>query len=315
MKERIVAAGYALAWSTVARAPEALPRRAFQLLADGLTRRNGKVARQLTQNLRRVVGPDVSADALADLTHTAMRSYLRYWLEVFRLPAISGDAVVRDFHMDDDDRLKAAYADKRGVILALPHMGNWDAAGAWCVQLGMPFTTVAERLRPESLFDRFVAFRESLGMEVLPLTGGAAGPYPTLRERLQSGGMLCLLADRDLTATGIPVQFFGETARMPAGPAALALETDAVLLPVTLWFPDDGAAGWRGRIHPEIEVPAHGTQRERVRAMTQNLADVFAGAIAEHPADWHMVQRVWEADLSPHESARFARTSGEAPER
>jgi lauroyl/myristoyl acyltransferase len=311
MKERVVAAGYAFAWATVAKAPEAIPRHVFQLLADGLTRRNGKVARQLAKNLRRVVGPGVSDEELSSLTHDAMRSYLRYWLEVFRLPAISGDAVVRGMNMLDADRLQAAYADRRGVILALPHMGNWDAAGAWCVQLDMPFTTVAERLKPESLFDRFVAFRESLGMEVLPLTGGGAGPYRTLRERLRAGGMLCLLADRDLTATGIPVQFFGATARMPAGPAALALETDAVLLPVTLWYPDDGATGWCGRIHPPIEPPVEGKRHERIAAMTQSLADVFATAIAQHPADWHMVQRVWESDLKPHEAALVATNAGQ----
>lgn len=305
MKERVAAAGYAIAWSTVRRAPERLPRAAFQLIADGLTRRNGRTARQLARNLRRVVGPEMTDEALDTLTQHAMRSYLRYWFEVFRLPAISGDTVVRGMHMADEDRLKAAYADKRGVILALPHMGNWDAAGAWCVQLGMPFTTVAERLKPESLFDRFVEFRESLGMEVLPLTGDTT-PYRTLRARLQDGGLLCLLADRDLTASGIPVQFFGETARMPAGPAALALDTDAVLMPVTLWYPPDGVPGWCGRIHEPIEPPSSGARKERVAAMTQGLADVFATAIAEHPADWHMVQRIWEADYKPHEIARLA---------
>jgi KDO2-lipid IV(A) lauroyltransferase len=159
-------------------------------------------------------------------------------------------------------------------------------------------------LRPESLFDRFVAFRESLGMEVLPLTGGTSAPYRTLRARLQAGGMLCLLADRDLTSTGIPVQFFGETARMPAGPAALALETDALLLPVTLWYPEDGAPGWRGCVHEAVRPPAAGTRPERIAAMTQSLADVFAKDIAAHPTDWHMVQRVWQSDLRPHEAAR-----------
>jgi KDO2-lipid IV(A) lauroyltransferase len=163
----------------------------------------------------------------------------------------------------------------------------------------MPFTTVAERLRPESLFDRFVEFRRSLGMEVLPLTGTSTGPYPLLRERLEQGGMLCLLADRDLTASGATVDFFGEPARMPAGPASLALATGAALLPTTLWFPEDGSAGWRGRIHPEIAPPATGTREEKVQSMTQAMADVFAGAIAAHPADWHMVQRLWVADLDP----------------
>ena len=316
MKERVAAAVYAVAWSTVARAPVWLPRNVFRLLADGLTHRNGRTAQQLAQNLRRVVGPEVSDDEVARLTHDGMRSYLRYWLEVFRLPSISGESIVTGMHMEDEERLKAAYFDSdRGVILALPHMGNWDAAGAWCVQLDMPFTTVAERLKPESLFDRFVAFRESLGMEVLPLTGGGTGPYRTLRERLHSGGMLCLLADRDLTSTGIPVQFFGETARMPAGPAALALETDAVLLPVTLWYPEGGRDGWCGRIHEAIAAPPTGSRIERVAAMTQSLADVFAAAVTEHPTDWHMVQRVWEADFLPHETARFTRSSAGVRER
>jgi KDO2-lipid IV(A) lauroyltransferase len=301
-----------LAWATVAKAPERLPRRVFRGLADTLTRRDGRTAQQLTKNLRRVVGPDVSEAELETLTKRAMRSYLRYWLEVFRLPSIARDDVVKGMNMRDEERLKAAYAGDRGVVLALPHMGNWDAAGAWCVHSGMSFTTVAERLKPESLFDRFVAFRESLGMEVLPLTGGGSSPYDTLRKRLEEGGLLCLLADRDLAATGLPVQFFGETARMPAGPAALAVDTDAILMPVTLWYPDDDAPGWCGHIHEPIEPPTNAPRREKIAHMTQAVADVFARGIAAHPDDWHMVQRIWEADFKPHELARLRPTAGEA---
>src|SRR5204862_6843875 len=124
------------------------------------------------------------------------------------------------------------------MILVLPHTGNWDQAGAWLAGTGAPFTTVAERLEPASLFARFVAFRESLGMEVIPLTGGERPPFEILAERLRAGGTLCLLGDRDLTATGIDVDFFGSPARMPAGPAALAHDTGAVLVPVTLSYPD-----------------------------------------------------------------------------
>ena len=80
-------------------------------------------------------------------------------------------------------------------------------------------------------------------MEVLPLTGAERSPYGILRERLRDGGVVCLLADRDLTASGVEVSFFGETARMPAGPAALALATGAALLPVTLTFPAPAAVG------------------------------------------------------------------------
>jgi KDO2-lipid IV(A) lauroyltransferase len=181
------------------------------------------------------------------------------------------------------------------MILALPHMGNWDHAGAGLAGTGVPFTTVAERLEPEALFERFVAFRESLGMEVLPLTGGERPPYELLADRLRAGGTLCLLSDRDLTSTGVDVDFFGATARMPAGPAALAHDTGAALLPVTLHYPS--RREWGARIHPQITVPQTGDRIGKVRAMTQRVADAFAEGIADHPEDWHMLQRIWVADL------------------
>ncbi|MDX6285371.1 MAG: phosphatidylinositol dimannoside acyltransferase [Frankiales bacterium] len=302
MKERLSAAAYAVAWSTVRTLPESIPRNVFRLLADGSSLRHGRTVRRLEANLRRVV-PGASPDELRELTRQGMRSYLRYWLEVFRLPSMPASYIVENHVMHNDDRLKSAFASGRGVILALPHMGNWDAAGAWSVGLGMPFTTVAERLRPESLFDRFVEFRQSLGMEVLPLTGGSSGPFTVLRDRLEAGGLLALLADRDLTASGTTVNFFGEPARMPGGPAALALATGAALIPVTLWFPEDGSPGWRGHFHEEIEQPTSGSRPEQVQVMTQALADTFASSIAQHPTDWHMVQKLWVADLDPQRDA------------
>lgn len=180
------------------------------------------------------------------------------------------------------------------MVLALPHMGNYDLAGAWVTtKLDTPFTTVAEQLKPETLYDRFVAYRESLGMEVLPHTGGSA--FGTLAQRLRAGGLVCLVADRDLSASGVEVKFFGEAARMPAGPALLAQQTGALLLPVTLWY--DGSPVMQGRVHPPIDVPETGTRTEKTSVMTQALADAFATGIAEHPEDWHMLQRLWLADL------------------
>jgi KDO2-lipid IV(A) lauroyltransferase len=175
-------------------------------------------------------------------------------------------------------------------------MANYDLAGAWVTTgLGIPFTAVAERLKPETLYDRFVAYRQGLGMEILPHTGGSA--FGTLARRLRDGGLVCLVADRDLSSSGIEVKFFGEAAKMPAGPALLAVQTGAMLLPVTLWYDDTPVM--RGRIHPEIEVPQNGTRVEKASAITQTLADAFASGIAEHPEDWHMLQRLWLADLEP----------------
>jgi KDO2-lipid IV(A) lauroyltransferase len=278
--ERFTDLAYAAGWRVVRLLPERAAARAFRAGADWAARRGGRGTSRLRSNLARVVPAGTDLDAL---TRDAMRSYARYWLEVFRLQDMPPERYIGDMHMHDEHFLRDAYAAGNGVVVALPHMGNWEQAGAWLAGTGVPFTTVAERLRPESLFDRFVAFRESLGMEVLALTGGAEPPTAVLTERLLAGGCLCLLADRDLSARGVPVRFFDGQARMAAGPAALALRTGAVLLPTTLWF--DGR-GWAARIHPPV---AH----TDVPTMTQAMADAFADSISEHPADWHMLQRVW----------------------
>ena len=283
MKEHGKDIGYALGWGAVRKMPEPMAKRIFARVADQAWRKQGKGVRRLRANLARVA-PDADLDAL---TRQGVRSYARYWLEIFRLPDMSAERIVGNMHVHDEERIFQARARGKGAILALPHMGNWDHAGAWLVHRGVPFTTVAERLQPESLFDRFVEFRESLGMEVVALTGTEQSPFDLLADRLVSGRMLCLLSERDLTRHGVPVTFFGATATMPAGPAALCLRTGATLLPTTVWFTPNG---WEGQIYPPVP-------HTDIPGMTQTMADNFAESIAAHPADWHMLQRLWRADL------------------
>ncbi|AJE39764.1 phosphatidylinositol mannoside acyltransferase [Streptomyces nodosus] len=295
LKERLTDGLYGLGWSAVKTLPEPVATRLGRTVADLAWKRRGKGVLRLESNYARVV-PDASPARLAELSRAGMRSYLRYWMESFRLPAWSADRVRNGFEAKDIHHLTDGLASGRGVVLALPHLANWDLAGAWVTTaLETPFTTVAERLRPESLYDRFVAYREGLGMEVLPHTGGSA--FGTLARRLRDGGLVCLVADRDLSSSGVEVSFFGETARMPAGPALLAQQTGALLLPVTLWYDDSPVM--RGRVHPPVEVPQSGTRAEQTSLMTQALADAFAQGIAEHPEDWHMLQRLWLDDLDP----------------
>jgi KDO2-lipid IV(A) lauroyltransferase len=169
----------------------------------------------------------------------------------------------------------------------------------WLVARDGPFATVAERLKPESLFDRFLEYRAGLGFEVLPLTGGPRPPLEVLKERLRANKNICLLADRDLSHTGIEVQFFGEATRMPGGPALLAATTGAALVPASPYFLDDG---WAVHFSPRIPIPQD-RLRAQVLAATQAMADSFARDIAAHPADWHMLQKLWLADL-PARAAR-----------
>ncbi|WP_055565666.1 phosphatidylinositol mannoside acyltransferase [Streptomyces atriruber] len=307
MKDRLTDGLYGLGWSTVKKLPEPVAERLGRTIADTVWKRRGKGVLRLESNLARVV-PDASPQRLAELSRAGMRSYLRYWMESFRLPSWSRERVKGGFDVKDVHHLTDGLAAGKGVVLALPHLGNWDLAGAWVTtELETPFTTVAERLKPETLYDRFVAYRESLGMEVLPHTGGSA--FGTLARRLRAGGLVCLVADRDLSESGVEVKFFGDTARMPAGPAMLAQQTGALLLPVTLWY--DESPVMKGRVHPPVDVPETGTRAEKTSVMTQALADAFATGIADHPEDWHMLQRLWLADLEPR--ADHAPRAGRAP--
>ncbi|NDZ81147.1 phosphatidylinositol mannoside acyltransferase [Streptomyces sp. SID10853] len=297
MRERLTDALYGLGWGAVKKLPEPVATGLGRRIADTVWKRRGKSVLRLESNLARVV-PDAGPARLAELSRAGMRSYMRYWMESFRLPAWSADRIRAGFVPDGLHHLTDGLAAGKGVILALPHMGNYDLAGAWVTtKLGVPFTTVAERLKPETLYDRFVAYRQGLGMEVLPHTGGSA--FGTLARRLRDGGLVCLVADRDLSASGVEVRFFGEATRIPAGPALLAQQTGALLLPVTLWY--DGSPVMRGRVHPPVDVPASGTRTEKTSVMAQALADAFAAGIAEHPEDWHMLQRLWLADLEPRQ--------------
>ena len=288
--------GYAAGWRVVRAMPEFMARNTFDAGAYYAARGGGP--KQLRKNLARVVG--VTPDEVPDgLIRASLASYARYWREAFRLPSMDltklGEQL--DPHFVDKEHIAAALDAGRGAVLVLPHSGNWDMAGVWLVWKHGTFTTVNERLKPESLYNRFIAYRESLGFEMLPLTGGERPPFEVLVERLRDNRPICLMAERDLSRNGVQVDFFGEPTRMPAGPAKLAIETGAQLVTVHSWYTP---GGWGFQAQPPID-----TSSGDVAIVTQAMADQFARGIAAYPADWHMMQPQWLADLSDERRAKL----------
>jgi KDO2-lipid IV(A) lauroyltransferase len=291
VKERLIELGYAAGWRVVRALPLPAARALFTAAADRGFQGNGPATQRLRRNLRQVVGPEMPEAELDVLVRDGLRSYARYWMEAFRLPSQTREQFLTRFRVVQDDELHKVMADGRGVVLALPHTGNWDAAAAWLVSHGYKLVVVAERLKPEGVFEQFVAFREKLGMEVIPLTGAQRAPLDVLAEKAQQGYAVALLADRDLSARGVEVRFFGGRTRMPPGPALLALRTGAPLYAVDIFYTPDQAVASITR----IEMPAadEGALDVRVKLVTQRLADAFAAGIAAHPQDWHMLQKVF----------------------
>ncbi len=296
VSDRITDAAYASGWRVVRMLPEQAARGLFDGVGRRTAVREGRGVRQLRANLRVATGGRLPAAELDDLTVRAMRSYARYWQEAFRLPTLGVERILAGTVATGVEHMERARQEGRGMVIAIPHSGNWDAAGVWLVHwLGGPFMTVAERQRPESLFRRFLAYRESLGMRVLPLTGGVQPSTTVLREWLADGGAVCLLVDRDLGGSGVPVTLFGRPATMPGGPALLADRTGAALLPAVCRFT---ATGWEFVVHPEVPLDPARPLRDRLTVAMQAVADAFTATIPERPEDWHMLGRIW-ADVPP----------------
>ena len=310
-RQRLTSAAFGAGWSLVCRLPEPAARALFNWGADIAWRRQGGGVLALESNLVRVLRSDtggsleeIDGQELRALSRAVMRSYARYYLETFRLQIIPDERIQAGMHVNQEavDLTLEHMRNGRGVIYALPHMGDFEQAGRWVILAGAgSFTTVAERLEPEAVFQRFLAFRRSLGMEVLPTTGGPH-PFGVMAQRLRAGKLVCIVADRDLSDTGVEVDFFGEKALFPAGPAMLAVQTGAALMPVSCSFV--GETDWAAHVYDEIPVPAEGSRKEKAAVMTQELARVFQEAIREHRQDWHMLQKVFVNDLDPERLAR-----------
>lgn len=276
---------YLTLWRVVRWLPEKFAYQLFYRGADILTRRNGKSVARLRSNLARTQNNSTPLD-LDLLTYKAMRSYMRYWCDTFRSPDWSKERIISTVKVENEYLLLDPIAAKTGVIVALPHAGNWDHAGAYFCSKGIPLVAVVERLKPELLFKKFLAYRSAIGIEVLPHDGRVIA---TLAKRVREGAIIALVADRDFSKGSIDVNFFNGIARMPAGPAVLALNTGAPLITAFVSYTSDG-------IHilfRSVEIPKEMNKEAQVKIMVQECADHFADGIRKYPQDWHMLQRIW----------------------
>jgi len=285
VKDNLSAYAYFTGWRIVRWLPERTAYRLAYAAADFLTKRKGKNVSRLRSNLQRTK-PNMTELDLDLLLIDAMRSYMRYWCDTFRFPDWSPERVRETVSVTNEHLLLDAISAKTGVIVTLPHAGNWDHAGAYFCGKGINLVTVVEHLKPEKLFLKFLSYRQAMGMEVLPLDGRVLG---TLEQRLRQGALVALIADRDLSRSGIAVTFFGAPSRMPPGPAILALKTDAPLITAFVSYTETG-------IHidfNQVSLPASGSDEEKISHIVQDMAQQFEVGITAHPEDWHMLQRIW----------------------
>ena len=288
LKERAFVLGY----QTFERIAKPMPEKTGRAIAT----RVGRLAYRVTPNVRAVVaanqaqvlGRPVDDPLVIASTREAFELYARYFVDSFHQPVLSDEEILSRVQCDTAYRLREGLDGGKGVVCALPHLGNWDAAGRWMRALGIPVLVVAEELKPRRLFELFVEHRRSLGMDTISLSADNLGSY--LAAALRQGRLIALVADRDFSGRGIEVEMFGRTRRIPAGPALLSLSTGAPLVPTPTYTTPDG---WRIHIGEPLSVEPTGDRRKDVRALTTLLASTFEEAIAQAPSDWHLFQPGW----------------------
>jgi KDO2-lipid IV(A) lauroyltransferase len=251
-----------------------------------------------TRHLSRASGGELRGAQLEAAVAGTFDSYARYWLEMFRLPHVGPAEVEANIDVVGYEHVEAGLAAGRGVILALPHLGGWEYAGAWVVKAkGNRLLVVVEPVEPPELFDWFVRVRAAMGMDVVALGPKAASA--ALRA-LRDNWLLALVCDRDLHGDGVEVEFFGEKTTMPAGPAMLALRGGAVIVPVAVYFRPQG--GHHAVVRPPLDTTRRGSVRNDVARITQDLAHEFEGLISAEPQQWHLLQPNWPSDHEPAEA-------------
>lgn len=291
-EETLTQRAFVLAYQVLGRVARATPEKTARVIAKRL----GRLSYRLSPNARKVVaanqaqvlGRPVDDPLVVASTREAFELYTRYFVDSFHLPELSDEEIVARVDCDTEYRLHDAAAAGKGGICALPHLGNWDAAGRWMKAIGLPALAVAEELKPRRLYDLFVELRNSIGMDVVGLSDPNVGR--TLAIALGEGRMIALVADRDFTGRGVEVEMFGRKRTIPAGPALLSLTTGAPLIVTPTYTTPDG---WRIEIREPLSIEPTGDKRADVRALTILMARTFEEAIAAAPSDWHMFQPGW----------------------
>jgi lauroyl/myristoyl acyltransferase len=295
LKEQVSYGAFAAAERLAMILPEFIGRWLFDLGALAAFHVAPKARAVVEDNLSRVLGKASGSPVVRAAARESFRSYGRYWYDTFHVRAMPDDEFMRRYRFVGQEHIARALDAGTGVVLALPHLGNWDAAGKWVHLSGWRITAVAERLRPRRLYELFFEHRRALGMGIVGLEDDRRSGE-RLVQLMAENEAIALVADRDLRGDGVVVEMFGEKRRMPPGPALLSLVTGSPLLPAACY---DEGEGWVTFVEPPLEVERTGQMREDVTALTRLLAKRFERAIAAAPTQWHMFQRAWNGSEAP----------------
>ncbi len=254
-------------------------------------------AEQARRNLGRIAAwchatglgsPEVRAaaaggEALERLVRAAFRNRARYYLEVLRVPAYDRRFVAERLVVETPEVVEEAIGQPGGIVLVGLHFGALELASRYVILAARrPAVAPMETIPDPALQAWFVRTRGRLGARLVDLREARRA----LPAALAEGAIVGLIADRDLTGSGLEVPLFGAPCPLPVGPAVLAVEGGAPLYVGAAWW--TGRGRYRGRLE-RVPVPNQGARRERVEAVLAGEARVFERLIALAPEQWWAV--------------------------
>jgi KDO2-lipid IV(A) lauroyltransferase len=289
MMEYLAYLGLRAGVGMVGALPESVVRTLGRGFGDVWGKVDGNRRAMARRHMERVLANGEAAD---QASREIMRSYGRYFAEALWARASRVPAMLEDTEVVGIEHILKARDEGTGMIYALPHMGNWEAAAPVAISHGVPVVAVAEVLPNRRITDWFTEMRAEFGIEIV-LATGRIEVMRKLEQAIAANKAVALLSDRDLKGKGVEVEFFGERTTMPPGPATLAVRTGAPLLPVGCYFRD---GGYRVVVNPPLPMPDEGTKTEKVAALTQALAHELEEIIGVAPQQWHLVVPNWPSD-------------------
>ena len=256
--------------------------------------------RHLRQNLAVVLGVAPGAPTLDRYVRSIYRAQTTNYVDLLRAQRITADEATSSASPDGEGwaAFRRAMAAHQGLILVTAHFGRFELMTHYLAHLGLRLTLPVERLEPPALFDLIRRLRERPSFT---LVAADLGLRPCLRA-LQRGDAVTLFADWDSTGHGVLVRFFDRPARLPAGPALLAVRTGAPLF-VGFTMPDPDTGGVRTLIEPPLPVRRSGDFDADVRDTSQLLATALQRRIRRYPQQWVLFHEIWPGSTAAAETA------------
>lgn len=248
--------------------------------------------RKMVERHQRRVSPELNLLQMQRRVNDAFQSYLRYYLETFRIPSLSASEIDAGFSTEGYAYIEDALKLGSGAILAMPHVGGWEWAGRWLAQRGLQVSAVVEVLESKEAYETFLSLRRGLGVNVIPLDEHAG---VAVQDALRANHVVVLMSDRDIQRNGVQVEFFGERTTVPAGPAFFSLRVGAPIIPAAAYF-TRRVDGHHAVVRPPIAFERTGTLRDDMQRLSQLMVAELETLIRRAPEQWHLFSPNWPSD-------------------